>query len=264
MFHWRLIDTGSLGGPQNMAVDEALLACFREGSAPVLRLYGWSPAALSTGRFQNPAEVLDLARCAADGVPVVRRVTGGGVIYHADELTYSVVCSERHLGAAGVRESFRRLTSFLLEFYRRLGLDACYACDGAGDERLGIRTDFCFAGKENYDILVGGRKIGGNAQRRLRRLVFQHGSIPLQNRTGVGEGYLLHPPESPSAAAALADFGVDPAVDALKSELLAAFRESVGVLVPSSLSAAEAEQAERLLREKYLADAWNLQGKEAR
>ena len=128
---WRLIDTGLLDGPTNMAIDEALLANFTpETSTPVLRLYGWSPPALSLGRFQKAAEVLDLDRCREAGVPIVRRITGGGVIYHAEELTYSLVCSPSHLPAAtSIKESFRLLTSFLLAFYRSLGLAAEYAVD---------------------------------------------------------------------------------------------------------------------------------------
>ena len=75
-----------------MAIDEALLRSFDPvSSPPILRLYGWSPPALSLGRFQKADQVLDLERCRADGVAVVRRVTGGGVIYHADELTLSLI-----------------------------------------------------------------------------------------------------------------------------------------------------------------------------
>ena len=130
---WRLVDTGPLSGPANMAIDEALLDAFDPGrSAPVLRLYGWRPPALSLGRFQDPPSVLDLDRCRADGVPVVRRITGGGVIYHADELTYAIVCAPHHLPAAStIKETFRHLTGFLLAFYRSLGLDA-----GRGLDRL--------------------------------------------------------------------------------------------------------------------------------
>src|SRR5512138_1693627 len=115
---WRFIDTGPSDGPTNMAIDEALLSSFDPNrSLPVLRLYGWSPAALSLGRFQNAEDVLDLDRCQAAGIPVVRRITGGGIIYHAAELTYSLVCAPYHLTpAASIKESFRILTSFLLSF----------------------------------------------------------------------------------------------------------------------------------------------------
>jgi lipoate-protein ligase A len=212
MTSWRLIDTGSLDGATNMAVDEALLVSFDPArDRPVLRLYGWNPPALSLGRFQQADAVLDLERCSARSVPVVRRITGGGVIYHAAELTYSVVCAPRHLPArVSVKESFRVLTSFLLRFYRELGLSAAYAVDHyPAGTRLGDRTPFCYAGRESYDILADGRKIGGNAQRRQRDVIFQHGSIPLVNCAEQGARFLREPPAGAGGTTgALGDFGV--------------------------------------------------------
>ncbi|MCM2357022.1 MAG: lipoate--protein ligase family protein [Geobacteraceae bacterium] len=249
---WRLVDTGPLDGAANMAVDEALLSSFApERSAPVLRLYGWTPPALSLGRFQKGGEVLDLERCAAAGVPVVRRITGGGVIFHADELTYAIVCAPRQIAAAAtVKESFRILTSFLLRFYGKLGLKARYAVDHPpGGTRLGERTPFCFAGRESYDILIDGRKIGGNAQRRLRHAIFQHGSIPLANRAAEGAGFLREPPAGIGATSgALGEFGVGLAPGELKKVMAEAFSEAFSaVLVEDGLSAREKEAVASLV-----------------
>jgi lipoate-protein ligase A len=264
---WRLIDTGPLDGPANMAIDEALLACFApsEGGTatgcPALRLYGWEPPTLSLGRFQQAAEVLDLERCHQAGVPVVRRITGGGVIYHAAELTYSLVCAPHHLPpAASIKESFRLLTAFLLRFYRRLGLTADYAVDHlpAGTQ-LGARTPFCFAGKETYDILLNGRKIGGNAQRRLRNAIFQHGSIPLLNMSGTGVKFLREPPpDLAENSTSLGEQEVAWPADRLKQLLARSFQEALGAnLVPSSLTPTEESTVHRLLA-KYHADDWNI------
>jgi len=248
-----------------MAIDEALLLNFTPGTTlPVLRLYGWSPPALSIGRYQDAAAVLDLDRCRADNVPVVRRVTGGGVIYHTEELTYALVCAPRDLPpATSVKESFRVLTGFLLEAYRRLGLTATYAVDAAASSAvLGERTAFCFAGQETYDILVQGKKIGGNAQRRLKQAVFQHGSIPLLNRAGAGANYLRQPPSGIEASTtSLRDLGVMAPVEELNVLLAASFAAALGVeLQSTTLTATEQQLAERLRREKYLNDEWNLQG----
>lgn len=248
-----------------MAIDEALLRSFDpESSLPVLRLYGWNPPALSLGRFQKAAEVLDLDRCRADGVAVVRRVTGGGVIYHADELTYSLVCAPGHIPPAGsIKDSFRVLTGFLLAFYRRLGLDAAYAADTAPEgTRLGEKTAFCFAGRESFDILAGGRKIGGNAQRRLKGVIFQHGSIPLQNRAAVGLSYMREQvPAYAEGTASLAEYGVDAGWSSLVNDLAAAFGGYFGaVLRNGSLSEAESSDMERLLVGRYRSENWNLGG----
>lgn len=262
---WRLINTGLLSGAENMAIDEALLNSFDPlSSQPILRLYGWSPPALSLGRFQKAGEVLDLNRCLSSGIPVVRRITGGGVIYHADELTYSIVCAPAQIPpASSVKDSFRVLTAFLQTFYRRLGLASRYAVDEMPlQKQLGERTAFCFAGRESFDLLVNGKKIGGNAQRRLKHSIFQHGSIPLFNQAHIGLSYLRErSPELVCGAGCLADFGISEDVDHLQRELAASFEASFRVsLNPDQLSMQERHTAERLHSMKYTQDRWNLEG----
>ena len=250
-----------------MAIDEALLRSFDPAlSLPVLRLYVWNPPALSLGRFQKASGVLDLERCRADGVAVVRRVTGGGVIYHADELTYSLVCAPGQIPPAeSIKDSFRVLTGFLLAFYRSLGLDAAYATDIASEgTRLGERTAFCFAGRESFDILAGGRKIGGNAQRRLKGVIFQHGSIPLLNRAVDGLSYMRdQDSEHAAGAASLAEYGVSADWSSLVNGITTAFSGYFGsALRNESLSEAERADMERLLVNKYRSESWNLEGVE--
>ncbi|MBT1071709.1 lipoate--protein ligase family protein [Geobacter chapellei] len=262
---WRLIEDGLLPGERNMAIDEALLNSFNPvSSAPVLRLYGWSPPALSLGRFQKAGEVLELERCNASGTVIVRRITGGGVIYHAEELTYSIVCAPDQIPpATSVKDSFRVLTSFLLAFYRQLGLDSCYAVDAASEGIcLGERTAFCFAGRESFDIVVNGRKIGGNAQRRLKNCIFQHGSIPLLNMARVGLSFLRdRSPELAEGAGCLAECGITIDRDRLQAQLIAAFEASFGVVLsPDHLSSREQAAAERLYSTKYTRKRWNLEG----
>jgi len=251
---WRLIDTGPLPGPENMAIDEALLGCFDpDRSPPTLRLYGWEPPAFSCGRFQKPEEILDLERCREEGIPVVRRITGGGVIYHAAELTYSLVCPAAAIpGSRSVKAAFFHLTSFLLEFYRRLGLSPCHAVDHHKDDRrLGERTPLCFAGTESCDILIGGRKIGGNAQRRLKETVFQHGSIPLRQMAGIGGAYLREPsPGVVEATTSLAGEGVLLPREKLAELLADAFATRMHVsLARGSLTEAETGAAAELMQD---------------
>jgi lipoate-protein ligase A len=262
---WRLVDTGPLDGATNMAVDEALLASFNpEVSRPVLRLYGWNPPALSLGRYQQATEALDLERCAAAGVSVVRRITGGGVIYHAAELTYSIVCAPCHLPPAdSIKESFRQLTAFLLHFYRELGLVADYAVDVVpAGVKLGERTLFCFAGKESYDILISGRKIGGNAQRRTRQAIFQHGSIPLKNSLAQACSFLRHTPAGVAeGTTSLTELGITTSASILNKQLAAAFRVTLGTsLVTETLTPEEAALADRLRAEKYTRESWTVLG----
>ncbi len=265
---WRLIDTGPCSGRENMAIDEALFRSFDPSSSqPVLRLYGWQPPALSLGRFQQAGSDLDLARCAADNLTIVRRITGGGAIYHADELTYSLVCSPSQIPpATSVKDSFRVLTAFLLAFYRGLGLQAAYAVDLAPPgTRLGARTPLCFAGKESYDILVNDRKIGGNAQRRSREIIFQHGSIPLYNRVEQGLAYLaVKPVGVQQATTCLLDEGIAAEAAVLKQQLVACFEACLQTaMAPDGLRPQELALARNLVEQKYTSTSWNLEGEEA-
>jgi len=249
-----------------MALDEALLESFSAGSSPpTLRLYGWRPATLSLGRYQDAAADLDIAKCSADGVSVVRRMTGGGIIYHDDELTYSIVCSPADLGhVSGVKDGFRHLCAFLLATYHKLGLHAAFATEvDHGGIVLGARSAFCFAGREHYDIVVHGKKIGGNAQRRKRNVIFQHGSIPLSSCVEKALRYLRAPAHGLEHTVSLAELGIAVPLEQLKELLAAAFEEELQVrLHPGAVSVREAEAAERLLAAKYQAERWNVAGKE--
>ncbi len=268
MTDWRFIDSGALGGAVNMAVDEALLACFDpDRSLPLFRVYGWEPPALSLGRFQKAWDVLDREHCDREEVAVVRRITGGGVIYHCDELTYSLVCAPHHIPPApSIKESFRVLTSFLIRFYDKLGLDARYAVERCpAGTVLGERTDFCFAGKESFDIMIRGVKIGGNAQRRLKNVIFQHGSIPVVNRAGFGARFLRKPPAAiGEKTGALRDFGVTCAENELRRCLAESFTETFAATFENDGPSTAETRLAASLTVKHASPAWTWEGDDER
>lgn len=179
MTSFRLIESGFCDAATNMAVDEALfLSSLERTGIPALRLYGWDHAALSIGYGQNPSSVLNLDALKEKRIDFVRRPTGGGILFHDNELTYSVVGSSDDFGASrSIRDSFEKITSFLIEAFRMLGAPAAFSKKRADDPNA--LADFCFSRKEEYDILINGKKIGGNAQRRKNNLILQHGALPL-------------------------------------------------------------------------------------
>ncbi len=264
---WRFIDSGPLDGPTNMALDEALLSSFDPAvSSPVFRLYGWNPPAFSIGRFQDAEKTLDAGKCRDAGIETVRRMTGGGIIYHADEITYSIVCAQKHIsGIRSVKETFRKLCFFLLQVYRKLGLDAGFVVDrDPRGARLGRRTAICFAGKEEYDIIFGGRKIGGNAQRRIKDVIFQHGSIPLSNCLAEAMSYVLES-EKPALleleTASLGELGIVPDRGTLKNILAESFENNLEIsLIPSGFDEDELRTMKHLRENKYSSAAWNREG----
>jgi lipoate-protein ligase A len=174
MNNWRLIRSPAMNAAANMAFDQKLLDDFMPGlSRPVVRLYRWSPASFSIGRSQNPNLLLRTNN-------FVRRPTGGGLLYHDDELTYAIVLAPRDLGTSGnVKDVFRRITGFLIRAYQKMGLGAAFAVDLPHHiPNAASLADVCLSRHEDCDIVIQGKKIGGNAQRRGRDKLLQHGSIP--------------------------------------------------------------------------------------
>jgi lipoate-protein ligase A len=177
---WRLILSPPGGGPENMAIDEAILQQARLGHvAPTLRLYAWDPPCLSLGRAQ-PLEDVDMDRLRAEGWDWVRRPTGGRAILHTDELTYSVAGTMDHpdLGG-GVLDSYRRLSHGLVRALELLGVTPDPLSGTPADEE-GRRQPICFEAPSAYEITVGGRKLVGSAQVRRGGGVLQHGTLPLR------------------------------------------------------------------------------------
>ncbi|MDD4170020.1 MAG: lipoate--protein ligase family protein [Desulfotomaculaceae bacterium] len=175
---WRLIDSGPGEPSWNMAVDEALVTRHARGeSPPVLRLYTWSPPALSLGYFQKTAGIrFDLLDNL--GIVPVRRSTGGRAVLHYGDLTYSLAVSLGQGIPHGLVDSFRYLCQGLLETFASLGIEA-----RLGSDRL--RQPFpaaCFALATPGDITWRGRKFVGSAQKRFDTTILQHGSILVRSQ----------------------------------------------------------------------------------
>jgi len=251
---WRFIDDGTGTAARNMAVDEALLRTFAGDGTPILRLYGWSEPALSFGRFTDPYRVVDPRRTEAEGVACVRRITGGGVLVHGGDLSYALIVPRAFVREHGAKNAYGLLSGFLPRFYRSFGYDAAFA----GETGVpAVRSDACLAGTERYDLLIGGRKIGGNAQYHTAHALLQHGSIPLRLERERFEP-LFREDSGLRNAADLpeADF------ETAKARLLEAFAAHFGAeLRPEPLDGARRESAERLRREKYTQKEWTFDGR---
>jgi len=153
----------------NMALDEALLQSAPEIGRPVLRFYGWREPAASFGYAQRHAEIEKLTLLR----PLVRRPTGGGLVPHDTDWTYSLAFPPAHywyqLKAA---ESYRRVHQWLREAFSKMGV-ATTLSPSSQKEIPGQ----CFIGAEKDDVMWHGRKIAGAAQRRTRRGLLIQGSV---------------------------------------------------------------------------------------
>jgi lipoate-protein ligase A len=170
---WRLITTWGADPGFHMGLDEALLESAE--SPPTVRFYSWKPDTLSLGYFQKLADVPAAARARA----VVRRITGGGAIHHAKELTFSLAAPLDHpLYRGAIADSYARVHGAIVVALGELGIEA--SLRGARDlasDREG--TGMCFHRSTALDVVWGGRKGVGSAQRRKRGRVLHHGSIKL-------------------------------------------------------------------------------------
>ncbi len=265
--NWRLILSGYQDAYTNMALDEALLEGYlRCTQIPTLRIYGWKPSAISFGYFQDPQSNVRIDACVSRGISLVRRLTGGGALIHDGDLSYSVICSSADLGCeTSVIESFQKTCSFLKYAYAAFGLDAHFACEDNQAwrrRRLSSVTqpDFCLAAHEKYDIVVGGRKLGGNAQKRRKRALLQHGSIPLRDISAQAAALVTQGGSSfDSGFASLSDLaGRDIRFEALQQVLIDAFCQSFGVTLVQGALGEEEERIFRQLRDtQYATKEWN-------
>ncbi len=175
---WRFIDTPVLCAKENMEFDKSLL----ELGEPTFRLYTWKLNSFTLGRSQKQENVEKF------GDDWARRETGGGLLLHGYDVSYSITVPTKLLGNKSVKESYEYLCSFLLHFYKKLGLHVEYA----KDINLELsKSFFCQEGFEPYDMMYDGKKIGGNAQRRTKTTILQHGSIPLKKDIREYAGYSL-------------------------------------------------------------------------
>ncbi len=262
MRSWRLLPYNCNDACVNMATDEAILREYIAGYVkPTLRIYGWDPQGISLGYFQQAGKVLDLARCRQANVSFVRRITAGEAIFHGTDLSYSIICSAQDLELpVSVKESFKALTMFLINAYNDLGLEAGFFLQKGAQSLLSAKSDFCFGIKQSFDIMIKGRKLGGNAQKRKRNVIFQHGSIPFSldiNKINPFFYEELEPlgKEVISLEQAMGK-GVTP--QEFSTLIINSFERTFGVkLLAQELSPSELELIESLKQEKYANRDWN-------
>ncbi len=262
---WRLLADAASDAAWNMAVDEALLEAYALGSAsdrPTLRLYGWSPPALSLGRKQPARGAHDPAFLRREGIELVRRPTGGRAVLHEHERTYAVA---GRLGGepfpGGVLDTYRRIAAAIVAGLRELGIDAADAGASRGRAVPATGPPVCFDAPGAHEITVRGRKLVGSAQVRRRGAFLQHGSILIRAdaaRLGAAVGF----PADPDAITGLEDErpGVTPAE--IDAALTRGFERAFGAaLRPGGLSEGEALRAAELRCWKYDSAAWTYDGR---
>ena len=167
--NWLFLNSGRCDAAFNMALDEALLENVSRPGAPVLRFYGWTEPAATFGYFQKFSEVAAATKLR----PLIRRPTGGGIVPHDADWTYSAVFPPGHeWHSLKAEESYRRIHDWLRRAFAELKIETELApcCQKSLPGQ-------CFIGHEKSDLLWRGKKIAGAAQRRNKLGLLIQGSV---------------------------------------------------------------------------------------
>ena len=211
-----------------------------EEAVAVLRIYGWRPPAISIGYFQSMELEVQIDECRSGGIDVVRRLTGGGAVYHEAEVTYSFITN---VFPSDILQSYKLICEPVVKALRNLGFDARFV--------------------PLNDIVIGnGVKVSGNAQTRRKNVILQHGTILLEVDAEKMFRVLRVPSEKMK----------DKIIDDVKKRVIGIrrpFEEVVSVLktsfseafncrlVPDRLTQDEYSKVGLLINEKYSLDSWN-------
>lgn len=227
----RLVLDGARRAPLNMAIDEILMESQRGPAVlPTLRFYSWSEPSCTMGYFQNLPEISKRLKLAEKKIRAVKRLTGGGLVIHGEDLTFSLtVQNPGPWMPADVKDSYLKVNEAL-----RVGLEVLYpGIDYADCKNLpsarGKGERVCFEAPSCYDLLLKGKKIVGASQRRSEGALLHQSTVFLKEEK---RGDLI-------------------------SAIVRGFEQKWGVSFEEiSLSAAEVEAAEAKERQRYSSPEW--------
>jgi lipoate-protein ligase A len=220
-----------------MALDHALLEHASIIGRPLLRLYGWIEPAATFGYFQKYSEVASWTKLR----PLIRRPTGGGLVPHDNDWTYTLVFPPGHWWyELRAEQSYEKAHRWVAAAFEDLRVEATLAkC------RLDDLPGQCFAGAEKFDVLFGGKKIAGAAQRRNQAGLLIQGSV--QANEGLVSRFGASPKDAKQRGR-----------EAWEAALLAEGTKQFGVAwAEFEISAAIKERAEELKAERYSRDEYN-------
>ncbi len=258
---WRLLPLEINNAFMNMAIDEAILTERIVGQVPnTLRFYRWQPSAVSIGKNQNPEKEVYLEACKQLGVDVVRRISGGGTVYHdfEGEITYCVIAKTTDLGTADITTVYFKIYEAITDALRLLGIPADFS---GGDT------------KNCPNLTVNGKKISGSSQTISRGIVLQHGTLLRSVDLPKMFQLLKLKGASCTQAADIASRKITSIqnelrhkvmLDTIVNALSQGFKAILKIqLEPGELSQAELDLAQKLFTYKYSTKAWNLNGETA-
>ena len=173
-------DTTPRPGPLNMALDEAMLLSARE---PWMRVYQWSEPTISIGFSQE----MDRVQAEHRGWPLVRRWTGGGVVVHDGDWTYTLAAPQGSaLCEMRATDSYRLVHEAMIAALAECGVTDCELQAENTSDGMGV----CFVEPAKFDVVRRGQKVAGAAQRRAKAGFLHQGTVqPLKVPIGFGVSF---------------------------------------------------------------------------
>lgn len=257
---WRLLPLEVKDAFANMAIDEAILRARIVGIVPnTLRFYRWEPSAVSVGRFQDIFKEVNVENCRKFGVDFVRRISGGGSVYHdcEGEITYSIVVGKKDLKTTDIFYAYKLICNGLIEAMKILGIHADFDPGNL---------------KHCPNVLVDGRKISGSSQSHKGRILLQHGTflvdVDLEEmftflRVSWAKTCMeVVPIARKKITSVTQELRSNMSIQKAYEALVEGFQKTLKMkLIEGKLTSYEEDLAERLRVEKFATDDWNLTGK---
>lgn len=257
---WRLLKLETNNAFTNMAIDEAILqARIAEKVPNTLRFFRWQPSAVSVGRFQDIFKEVNIENCKKHEVDLVRRISGGGSVYHdyEGEITYSVIVSKKDLETPDIFHAYKLICNGLIEAMKILGIHADFDPGNL---------------KHCPNVLVNRRKISGSSQSHKGRVLLQHGTFLIDVDLEKMFTFLkvpwaktcmeVVPIAQKRITSVKQEIGANIPTKEAYEALIKGFQRALEIkLIEGELTNHEKDTAEKLCAEKFSTDDWNLRGK---
>ena len=260
--NWRLLKLETADAYTNMAIDEAIMKSRIKNKVPnTLRFYQWNPSAVSIGRFQTLDNEIHVKNCKKHGISVVRRITGGGAVYHDQngEITYSVITRTNDLNCKDIDmlSAYQKICNGLSEAVKILGAEAKYRPPDP---------------KRCPNLAISGKKISGNAQTSKKGTLLQHGTFMMDINHEKMFTFLKVPwaktldeilaVSKRKLTSARQELGSNFSTQEAHQALIDGFKKALNIqLVESELTEYEQKLAQKYRKERFVTEEWNFLGK---
>lgn len=255
---WHLIiDRTPQKGSWNMAVDDYMFQSLGEEPTTYLRFYRWNKPTVSIGYSQNAKKVVDLDFCRKRGIEIVRRITGGKLVLHHKEVTYTVCSSDTDIFSQKLVDSYKLISEALNRGLQRMKIESQLAKETPSEYVRGALP--CFSHPARNEIEVDGKKIIGSAQKRAGNKFIQHGSIPLEKEEGLlkSVSFLDQKGSSVKMTSLTEELGKRVDFDWAVEHLISGMSDYFGVrLIPKVFSETDREAIQKIQKERYDNPDW--------